>query len=313
MNIDDVVHDFAVAGDDLPRDSMRWALDNWDAALPRFIELLDRYADGVDRSQETTDALFFAVHLIGEKRADSAFPALCRLCADAPVDEAFGDAVAQNFAGILISAYNGDASHLERIIEAPDADETARLVALEAMAYLAGHGAIHEDAMRSYLLRLFEEMPRHESFMWSTWALAVANLGYEDFSPKVDDLFRRGFIADWDMDRRDFDKQLRITLRDPERKAGFKADRIGPFEDAIGVLSKWHGFSDQHKADKARDLAEEPNFEKARLLAEMAATFPSSILSTPAVNIHRDVGRNDPCPCGSGKKYKKCCLAAERD
>ena len=20
-----------------------------------------------------------------------------------------------------------------------------------------------------------------------------------------------------------------------------------------------------------------------------------------------DVGRNDPCPCGSGKKYKKCC------
>ncbi|MFN2512437.1 MAG: SEC-C metal-binding domain-containing protein [Pyrinomonadaceae bacterium] len=19
-------------------------------------------------------------------------------------------------------------------------------------------------------------------------------------------------------------------------------------------------------------------------------------------------GRNDPCPCGSGKKYKKCCL-----
>jgi len=22
----------------------------------------------------------------------------------------------------------------------------------------------------------------------------------------------------------------------------------------------------------------------------------------------RDVGRNDPCPCGSGGKFKKCCL-----
>ena len=21
----------------------------------------------------------------------------------------------------------------------------------------------------------------------------------------------------------------------------------------------------------------------------------------------KDIGRNDPCPCGSGKKYKKCC------
>ena len=23
------------------------------------------------------------------------------------------------------------------------------------------------------------------------------------------------------------------------------------------------------------------------------------------------VGRNDLCPCGSGKKYKKCCMNAE--
>jgi len=24
-------------------------------------------------------------------------------------------------------------------------------------------------------------------------------------------------------------------------------------------------------------------------------------------NDMRSIGRNDPCPCGSGKKYKKCC------
>ncbi|MBN2035593.1 MAG: SEC-C domain-containing protein [Chitinispirillaceae bacterium] len=22
---------------------------------------------------------------------------------------------------------------------------------------------------------------------------------------------------------------------------------------------------------------------------------------------YTDVGRNDPCPCGSGKKFKRCC------
>jgi uncharacterized protein YecA (UPF0149 family) len=26
-----------------------------------------------------------------------------------------------------------------------------------------------------------------------------------------------------------------------------------------------------------------------------------------AVAVGNKVGRNDPCPCGSGKKYKKCC------
>ena len=25
----------------------------------------------------------------------------------------------------------------------------------------------------------------------------------------------------------------------------------------------------------------------------------------------KSVGRNDQCPCGSGKKYKKCCLNEE--
>ncbi len=29
----------------------------------------------------------------------------------------------------------------------------------------------------------------------------------------------------------------------------------------------------------------------------------------PFVRSGPKVGRNDPCPCGSGKKYKKCCLA----
>jgi len=25
------------------------------------------------------------------------------------------------------------------------------------------------------------------------------------------------------------------------------------------------------------------------------------------------IGRNAPCPCGSGKKYKKCCLSAQQE
>jgi len=29
----------------------------------------------------------------------------------------------------------------------------------------------------------------------------------------------------------------------------------------------------------------------------------------PYVKKQKKVGRNDPCPCGSGKKYKKCCGA----
>lgn len=31
------------------------------------------------------------------------------------------------------------------------------------------------------------------------------------------------------------------------------------------------------------------------------------IVNKPIVREGAKIGRNDPCPCGSGKKYKKCC------
>lgn len=35
------------------------------------------------------------------------------------------------------------------------------------------------------------------------------------------------------------------------------------------------------------------------------------LVQTPLVRKDPKVGRNDPCPCGSGKKYKKCCAIAD--
>jgi preprotein translocase subunit SecA len=35
--------------------------------------------------------------------------------------------------------------------------------------------------------------------------------------------------------------------------------------------------------------------------SESAAEAPKTVIRGPKV------GRNDPCPCGSGKKFKKCC------
>lgn len=52
-----------------------------------------------------------------------------------------------------------------------------------------------------------------------------------------------------------------------------------------------------------------------RLLAQMPARRPAPVLPTasltaPTTPVHYSepkTGRNDPCPCGSGKKFKKCC------
>ncbi|MBI5836610.1 MAG: preprotein translocase subunit SecA [Candidatus Eisenbacteria bacterium] len=45
--------------------------------------------------------------------------------------------------------------------------------------------------------------------------------------------------------------------------------------------------------------------------AAAAAATPGGESHSPKVNKGPQVGRNDPCPCGSGKKYKKCCMLTE--
>ena len=47
-----------------------------------------------------------------------------------------------------------------------------------------------------------------------------------------------------------------------------------------------------------------PQCLEALHLARLALLAPTLPRETP----QKPVGRNDPCPCGSGKKFKKCCL-----
>ncbi|MGM0198707.1 hypothetical protein IGI68_001377 [Enterococcus sp. DIV1314a] len=52
-------------------------------------------------------------------------------------------------------------------------------------------------------------------------------------------------------------------------------------------------------------------FEKPGLHERSFSTLelhPSFVQAPSKVN---KIGRNDPCPCGSGKKYKKCCLGKD--
>jgi preprotein translocase subunit SecA len=43
---------------------------------------------------------------------------------------------------------------------------------------------------------------------------------------------------------------------------------------------------------------------KAGLPGEDETPLPPPV---EPIRAGQTVGRNDPCPCGSGKKYKKCC------
>jgi hypothetical protein len=295
MDVETAIRAFASAGHDLPREAMRWALDRWDEAAPGLLGVLERYADGTDRSEEAAGAVFFILHLAAERRETRAFAPLCRLLRDAKaLDAVLGDGVTTTLSRILIGTYDGDLEALKGVIEAEEADEYARAGALEVLAYLAATGRVAREEAEAYLLHLYDALrPQHESFVWSGWVLAVGLLGLEALSDVVRRAFERGLIDPMVMGYEHFREDLGRTLADPERMAGFRYDNIAPLEDAAGELSRWYAFSEGAKRDRARQ-------------SQVAAFDPPP--RGPAFNPHKHVGRNDPCPCGSGKKFKKCCL-----
>ena len=76
------------------------------------------------------------------------------------------------------------------------------------------------------------------------------------------------------------------------------ATRIDAFQDMLSILAKGVSMQGPETESAAPALEAKPDSESAEVPAE------------PAVPIRRDqpkVGRNDLCPCGSGKKYKNCC------
>lgn len=49
----------------------------------------------------------------------------------------------------------------------------------------------------------------------------------------------------------------------------------------------------------------------AAMMAKAAEMRAARIANSVPVRREVSAGRNDPCPCGSGKKYKKCCIQKE--
>ena len=292
MTLDDAITSFAAPGD-LPRGEMGWALDHWDEAAPRLTAMLDAYARGENRTAEAEGALFITVHLQAEKRDTSAFAPLCRLLRDGEAASlVLGDAILETLPRVLVSLYDGGLPALAAVVETVQTDDFIRTAALDAMAYLTHAGQVPEADMRACLLRWLDGLEQHESYVWVGWVMAVTRLGWADLMPQAEELLRRGFVDPDIMGVELLREDLQRTLDDPSRVIGFAADGIGPFGRAKEELEEWENTPAPDLSDDP-DWTDEPEWEAPTM---------------PITNPLRGVGRNDPCPCGSGKKYKKCCL-----
>ena len=77
--------------------------------------------------------------------------------------------------------------------------------------------------------------------------------------------------------------------------------------DGAGAIEKVVG---DEKVEQLQDKVDDMQNQVAagKMQAVDVAEFMRQMRTKPVVRDYKKVGRNDPCPCGSGKKYKNCCL-----
>ena len=102
-------------------------------------------------------------------------------------------------------------------------------------------------------------------------------------------------------------------LADVERLRAIRDERIRELQ-AAKEQAVLQGESseeiDREIAEEEKENVEEASVViKREQMANPTATSGGSENSTSSGTVRKSkkVGRNDPCPCGSGKKYKKCC------
>ena len=288
MNFDALI-DALVISDVLPEHAMDALMNGWDEFGPRCRALLRDYVRGEDLSERTEQALFFIVHLIGEKADTASFGDLCALATDPDRFESVLDdeAAILSYPAILISTYGDDPAPLHALIEAQAGDELARADGLLVLAYLARISRIPERSVYEYLAALPARLrPEEEHFVWFGYARAVTALGFSGLSGAVESMISRGLVAAELMSSADFWRDLRESQQGPPDFSSPLWDGLAPISSAV---------------------------EHIRALYEDSELGPSEADFAPAEPVRnplRNVGRNDPCPCGSGKKFKKCCLEA---
>ncbi len=276
------------SGEGMPIEAIRAATADRMTVAPLLLEAIEK-CEPTSKVEE--DGLFIAFHLLGQWREKAAYRALARFLRRPEAELILGDATTETSHKIMANVFDGDPGPIYDIIQDTEADESVRSRMFDALVILAFRGELDRTEISDFLRSSFNVLqPREFSAVWDGWQGAIALLGLADLQPLVQEAFRNDFIDETMTSIKDFEDDLNRARAGPPLES-WRRSEFEPFGDVIDELSDWACFQPRQPRDQAAE-----NWR------------PAPWPAMPAKNPFRNVGRNDPCPCGSGKKFKKCCL-----
>jgi Protein of unknown function (DUF1186)/SEC-C motif len=267
------------------------ALDSAEGHRDVLVEPLLRAIDCVlvnppGASPEESILFTYALYLLAKWREPRAYPYVVRwlsLAGEAAFDIA-GDVVTQDGGRILAAVCDGDLEPIKTLVLDRRANEYGRASGVTALALLAVWAEVPRESIITLFMWLAREgLEREPGQVWNSLAADSADIEALPLFPELRRAYEDGLIEPQFIDPSELD-EVEAAPRGSVLEE--TQDRLPPIDDVVEATAWWGRSGDARQSDDSEPY----------VAAEPYRAPPK-------------VGRNEPCPCGSGRKFKKCCGA----
>jgi len=286
MTLEEALDDILDVEPPLKKAAVACIRANREKAIPQLLQRVeDILNDGKSGVvDEFIDSHWYPIYLLAEFRERRAFPLLLRCLELNQETEGaiFGDCIDDDIPRALASC--GTAEDMPRIREialSTKLDAIHRIAAMEVPPIWYAEGMLNRESVTVFLRDLMTASAHEaEQDVVSFASHYAMELGLTELHPLVKQLYSEEIIdetlsGDWNETLSYYGNPTRAFRKYKE------AYYHKPVTDALEVFSRWHIYREPEEA------------------------------TAPRAAKRDKVGQNDPCPCGSGKKYKKCCFLYE--
>ena len=300
MTIPEILKELEPYTGKFPMAAMQAAIEQREAITPELLRVVEAVAENPQEYAGRNDyqVHFFALFLLAQFREKRAYPAIVKMVSspgETPFD-LIGDTVTGGLDRILASVYDGNPGPLQGLVESEQVDEYVRSAAIEAFWVLENTGQMPREAVVEYLRSLFHgRLQRTPSFAWNSLVQVAANLPAPELLQEVrqayDDDLADPMVASLE--------DIEGDMAAPEQRW---REGLHLITDAIAEMEGWDCFH-QEESQSEMETPEDDDW------GPPSPAPPPQLEYVPPKPFVREpkIGRNEPCPCGSGKKYKKCC------
>ncbi len=243
----------------------------------------------------------FLLFLAAKLRATAAHEPLTRILRldDDRAYNLLGDIITEQAPIILADTYADTPEPLLGLVRDEAADPFSRNAGLRALSMLWKRGYYTRKDLLGLIAQLAAALDpngKNDSLVGNGLVDAAINIHAIELRGTILGLYDRG-LTELNYIEPEYTAAI-LASATPDAIESASLDRT--ITDAWQAVHRWHFFQPEYLRDQTKPAP----VDHGRTIGTAAIDSEGNVIPYKAPP---KVGRNDPCPCGSGNKFKKCC------